>query len=69
MYNIRRKSDGMFMLGQSVHQKDFAQAILDQKYSNTKIEELNKRRWEFSKSPPMPLDDYELVETDKLWTF
>lgn len=68
-YNIRQKHSGMLMLGQSVHDRASAQYWLDKKYNNEETTKLNKKRWEYSRSPPLPLDDYEIVKTDLLYTF
>ena len=68
-YNILQKHSGILMLGQSLHDKSTAQYYLETNYGNERIKALKKKRWEYSKSPPLPLDDYEIVETDLLYTF
>lgn len=68
-YNILQKHSGVLMLGMSEDTKEACQFWIDGKYNNEETAKLNKKRWEYSRSPPLPLDDYEIVETDKLFTF
>lgn len=68
-WNIRQKHSGILMLGMSIPTKEIAQAYLDQYYNNERTTLLNKMRMSYSDSPPLPLDNYEVIETNQKITF